>query len=64
MNFLLFLRVGLALSSIILAEAHGFDAPAVTIDAGVVYGNTTLLPSATASVNKFLGIPFAKTPPG
>jgi hypothetical protein len=63
MNFLLLLRVGLAPSSIIRGEAHGFDGPAVTIDAGDVYGTTTLLPSATASVDKFLGIPFAKTRP-
>jgi acetylcholinesterase len=64
MNFLLSLRVGLAPSSIIRGDAHSFDGPAVTIDAGDVYGTTTLLPSATASVDKFLGIPFAKTPPG
>ena len=38
-------------------------APSVTIDAGVVIGTTTTLPTATASVNKFLGIPFAQSPP-
>lgn len=37
--------------------------PTATIDAGVVIGTTTSLPAATASVNKFLGIPFAKSPP-
>ena len=37
--------------------------PTATIDAGIVHGTTTSLPAATASVNKFLGIPFAKSPP-
>lgn len=34
-----------------------------SIDAGVVIGTTTSLPSATAAVNKFLGVPFAQSPP-
>ncbi|KAK1055449.1 hypothetical protein LTR74_015679 [Friedmanniomyces endolithicus] len=38
-------------------------APTVTIDAGVLIGTTTSLPAATASINKFLGVPFAKSPP-
>lgn len=38
-------------------------APTVTIDAGVLHGTTTSLPAATASINKFLGVPFAKSPP-
>ncbi|KAL8721757.1 MAG: hypothetical protein Q9181_007638, partial [Wetmoreana brouardii] len=37
--------------------------PSATIDSGVVIGTTTTLPSATVAVNKFLGIPFAVTPP-
>ena len=37
--------------------------PTATIDAGVVIGTTTSLPAATATVNKFLGVPFAKSPP-
>ncbi|KAK4555192.1 hypothetical protein LTR86_007488 [Recurvomyces mirabilis] len=37
--------------------------PTATIDAGVVVGTTTSLPAATASINKFLGVPFAKSPP-
>lgn len=37
--------------------------PTATIDAGVVVGTTTSLPAATASVNKFLGVPFAQSPP-
>lgn len=37
--------------------------PTATIENGVVHGLTTSLPSATAAVNKYLGIPFAKSPP-
>ena len=37
--------------------------PTATIDAGVVIGTTTSIPAATATVNKFLGVPFAKSPP-
>ncbi|KAK4543426.1 hypothetical protein LTR36_005569 [Oleoguttula mirabilis] len=37
--------------------------PTATIDAGVVHGTTTSLPAATASINKFLGVPFAQSPP-
>lgn len=38
-------------------------APTVTIEGGTVIGTTTVLPSSTVTVNKFLGIPFA-APPG
>lgn len=37
--------------------------PTATLDCGVVIGTTTSLPAATATVNKFLGIPFAQSPP-
>ncbi|PIA90596.1 Para-nitrobenzyl esterase [Cercospora beticola] len=37
--------------------------PTATISAGVVHDTTTLLPAATATVNKYLGIPFAQSPP-
>ncbi|KAK5114227.1 hypothetical protein LTR85_010292 [Meristemomyces frigidus] len=37
--------------------------PTATIDAGVLLGTTTSLPAATASINKFLGVPFAQSPP-
>ena len=36
----------------------------VDLPYGRLVGTTTSLPSATASINKFLGVPFAKTPPG
>ncbi|KAK4505975.1 hypothetical protein PRZ48_003940 [Zasmidium cellare] len=37
--------------------------PTATLDCGVVIGTTTSLPAATATVNKFLGVPFAQSPP-
>ena len=37
--------------------------PTVLIADGLVVGTTTSLPAATATVNQFLGIPFAKSPP-
>ena len=37
--------------------------PTATIDVGEVVGTTTLLPSATVTVDKYLGIPFAVSPP-
>ncbi len=37
--------------------------PTVTIANGVLHGTTVSLPSATAAVNKFLGVPFAQSPP-
>ena len=38
-------------------------APTVTIASGPLIGTTTAVPSATAVVNQFLGIPFAQSPP-
>lgn len=37
--------------------------PTAIIDSGAVIGTTTNLPSSTVTVNKFLGIPFAVSPP-
>ncbi|KAF9888395.1 hypothetical protein FE257_008673 [Aspergillus nanangensis] len=36
--------------------------PTATIDSGLVVGTTTLLPSSTATVNKYLGVPFGAPP--
>jgi hypothetical protein len=36
--------------------------PTVQIDSGPLVGTTTILPSATAPVIKFLGVPFADKP--
>ncbi|TIB79839.1 Carboxylesterase [Wallemia mellicola] len=39
------------------------DTPSVTLPQGVAQGTTTTLPSATSPVHKYLGIPFAQSPP-
>ena len=51
----------------LFAAANIIDAaPTATINSGLIIGTTTTLPSATgnATVNKFLGIPFARPPLG
>jgi carboxylesterase type B len=40
----------------------GSSSPSATLDAGVVIGTTTAIPSSSTNVNKFLGIPFAAPP--
>ncbi|KAI5366294.1 Putative carboxylesterase, type B, carboxylesterase type B, alpha/Beta hydrolase [Septoria linicola] len=55
----LFHTLTLAASSV----ANSSHPPSVTVRDGVLGGTTTALPSATASVNKFLGIPYAQSPP-
>jgi hypothetical protein len=37
--------------------------PTISIDAGALAGTTTSLPGATATALKFLGVPFARSPP-
>jgi hypothetical protein len=37
--------------------------PTAEIDSGIIIGTSTTLPSATAIVHKYLGIPFADSPP-
>ncbi|WQF80507.1 Putative carboxylesterase, type B, carboxylesterase type B, carboxylesterase type B, active [Colletotrichum destructivum] len=44
--------------------AHAALPPSVVVGAGTVVGTTTTLPSSTALVNKFLGIPYAQPPVG
>lgn len=51
---------GLLFSSAVAATSHD---PVVVIDTGVVVGKTYSLPYAPQSVNNFLGIPFAISPP-
>jgi len=53
-------RFLLALSIFSIAKAAD---PTVSIDAGAVIGTAVAVPKATASVNQFLGIPFAQSPP-
>ncbi|MCJ1474787.1 hypothetical protein MMC13_003447 [Lambiella insularis] len=60
-SFLLLLIV--SKGSLLVAAAPAAALPSVTIASGVVVGTTTTLPSATVAVNKFLGIPFAASPP-
>lgn len=36
--------------------------PSATLDSGTIVGTTTVVPSSTVTVNKFLGIPFASPP--
>jgi carboxylesterase type B len=40
-----------------------FTAPTATADNGVFVGIATAVPGGTQTVNKWLGIPFAVTPP-
>ncbi|OLN81228.1 Carboxylesterase 5A [Colletotrichum chlorophyti] len=49
------------LYSLAIAVIAG-DAPSAVVKAGTVVGVTTTLPSSTAVVNKFLGIPYAQPP--
>lgn len=51
------------LTAFSLVTAAIAQAPTVTLSIGEVIGTTTSLPTATATVNKFLGIPFAQSPP-
>jgi hypothetical protein len=46
-----------------LVTAAPSHAPTVVLRPGRVIGTTTVLPSSTATVNKFLSIPYAVTPP-
>ncbi|AEO71894.1 uncharacterized protein THITE_49921 [Thermothielavioides terrestris NRRL 8126] len=48
------------LDSAIAASNH---APTAVLGSGLVIGTTTVLPSSTATVKKFLSIPYAVTPP-
>ena len=50
----------LGLLSGVWAAPHAAQAPTATIDSGVVFGK--VVETAGASVNRFLGIPFAASP--
>lgn len=51
------------LGSVATAQEAGGMSPTASISQGMVIGTTTMLPAATAPVNKFLGVPFAMSPP-
>lgn len=38
-------------------------APTATVDSGVIIGTTTSLPGSAETVHKYLGVPFASSPP-
>ena len=60
----IYLKVNLSVAQASLSAAHDYTAsPTVTLRSGVLIGTTTSLPTATAPVNKFLGVPFAQSPP-
>ena len=44
-------------------QVHASGNPTVVIADGVIIGTQVSLPTATAAVNQFLGIPFAQSPP-
>ncbi|KAF7555265.1 hypothetical protein G7Z17_g2310 [Cylindrodendrum hubeiense] len=61
MALFIFLTFAAHAISVLSAPCNGtFNRPSATIDAGIIVGTTTLLPSST--VNKFLGIPFGAPP--
>jgi hypothetical protein len=54
------------ISASILSVANAqieLGSPTARIDSGLIIGTSTTLPSATAVVHKYLGIPFADSPP-
>jgi len=53
----------LFLSASALAPLVAAQAPTVTVDNGIFVGSQTAIPGAPQEVKKFLGIPFAVTPP-
>ncbi|KAF4856885.1 Acylcarnitine hydrolase [Colletotrichum siamense] len=58
------LTFGLTLTLLFCTSVAGQvdPSPSIVIDAGTIIGTTTSLPSTTAVVHKFLGIPFAQAP--
>ncbi|THZ89003.1 alpha/beta-hydrolase [Aureobasidium pullulans] len=59
--FLLYLWAASLVSSHAVGSAQ--TGPTVRIENGLVLGTTTSVPAASATVNQFLGIPFAQSPP-
>ncbi|KAL4784382.1 Carboxylesterase [Aspergillus varians] len=52
----------LALASAAACTPTGNSKPTAIIDSGAIIGTATTLPSSTATVNQYLGIPFAEKP--
>ena len=59
---IMFLIFPILLAALSLAQDNAAS-PTVTLASGVIFGTATSLPSATASVNKFLGVKYAVSPP-
>jgi carboxylesterase type B len=59
---LVYALIGASILSLTNAKIEP-GSPTARIDSGKIIGTSTTLPSATAIVNKFLGIPFADSPP-
>lgn len=55
-------RVAASIACLFVATSAAL-APTAVIENGMVIGTTTSDLAATATVNKFLGIPFAQSPP-
>lgn len=53
----------LFLSASALVSLIAAQAPTVTVDNGIFVGSQTAVPGTSQQVKKFLGIPFAVTPP-
>jgi carboxylesterase type B len=62
MNFRTIIFVVLFYQLRFAASSSINGSPTATLDSGVIVGTTTLLPSSTFPVHKFLGIPFASPP--
>jgi len=59
---LVYALIGASIFSVTNADPEP-ESPTARIDSGVIIGTSTSLPSATAVVHKYLGIPFADSPP-
>jgi hypothetical protein len=57
------MRPSLSILAAMAGAALANSRPTAVVAQGVVVGTTTSLPAATATINKFLGIPFAQSPP-
>jgi hypothetical protein len=62
MHLRTFLPAFLSCQLCLAASSSSESSPTATLDYGVIVGTTTLLPSSTVTVDKFLGIPFASPP--
>jgi hypothetical protein len=62
MHLRTFLSAFLSYRLCVAYSSSSDSSPTATLDSGVIIGTTTLLPSSTVVVNKFLGIPFTSPP--